>query len=429
LNGSTAAPADTAPSAGVGSLQRAAFAGMFLFGIAAALLGATLPLLSERLGLGLGRVGTLFLVMNAGMLASSFGLGALQDRYGMKPPLVAGSLGIGAALVLVATAGSYGQLLVAVLLLGVAGAALNGASNALVADLHDAPASKTAALNRVGVFFGVGALLVPFAIGLLLRAAGLRSILLGAALLCLAVATFDSLPAYPPPKQAGGLRAGETARFARDPLVLLLGALLFFQSGNEFIVGGYTTTLLTREIGAGVQAASYALAGYWAALMATRAWLGRGRAPIDGAWLVVASALVSAAGGPPGRCVAPVAGDRRRRAPRGGPRRDLPGRPCRRRGPFPGALRHGVRPPVHDGPRRRHDAAVAHRSGGRAPRVARGVRPGRSSVRGRRGAPGRRGQSWIRRPRERRAPVRRATAHAKTADRTRPTPVVAPSAS
>jgi len=154
-----------APAVGVAALQRAAFAGMFLFGIAAALLGATLPLLSERLAFGLGRVGTLFLVMNAGMLASSFVLGALQDRFGMKPPLVAGPLGVGAALALVATASSYSQLLAAVLLLGVAGAALNGASNALVADLHEEPAAKTAALNRVGVFFGIVTLPTAIAFG------------------------------------------------------------------------------------------------------------------------------------------------------------------------------------------------------------------------------------------------------------------------
>jgi fucose permease len=277
-----------------GRLSAAAYAGMFLFGIAAAVLGATLPLLSERLDLGFGRVGTLFLVMNACMLASSFGLGALQDRFGMKPPLVAGPLVVGAALLAVAAAQSFGHLLAGLALLGVGGSALNGASNALVADLHDDPAAKSAALNRVGVFFGFGALFIPLAIGLLVRAAGLQGILLGATALCLLVAIANALPAYPPAKQAGGLSLVEAARFAREPLVLLMGFLLFFQSGNEFIVGGYATTFLTREIGMGVRAASYALAGYWAALMLARAWLGRGRYPLAGPRLVLASAVASA---------------------------------------------------------------------------------------------------------------------------------------
>jgi len=267
---------------------------MFLFGIAAALLGATLPLLSERLQIGLARVGTLFLVMNACMLASSFALGALQDRFGMRPPLVAGPLVVGAALLVVAGAESYAQLLLAVALLGAGGSALNGASNALVADLYEDPAAKGAALNLVGVFFGVGALIIPFAIGLLLRAVGLHGILVAGAVLCLLVAVANALPAYPLAKQAGGLSLAEAARLVRDPLVLLLGLLLFFQSGNEFIVGGYTTTLLTNEMGMSVGAASYALAGYWAALMLTRAWLGRGRSSLTGGRLVLASAGASA---------------------------------------------------------------------------------------------------------------------------------------
>ena len=277
-----------------GRLHLAAFAGMFLFGIAAALLGSVLPLVSERLQIGLGRVGTLFLVMNGCMLASSFALGALQDRFGMKPPLVGGPLVVGVALVLAATAGDYGRLLVAVGLLGVGGAALNGASNALVADLHHEPAAKSAALNRVGVFFGVGALFMPFAVGLLLRAAGLRGILLGVAALCLGVAALNALPAYPPAKHAAGLSAAEAKRLLRDPFVLLLGALLFFQSGNEFILGGYTTTLLTAEQGMSVRAASYTLAGYWAALMAGRAWLGRRRSRLSAPRVVLASAAASA---------------------------------------------------------------------------------------------------------------------------------------
>ncbi len=267
---------------------------MFLFGIAAALLGATLPLLSERLEIGLGRVGTLFLVMNACMLASSFALGALQDRHGMKPSLVAGPLVVGAALLVVAGAQSYAQLLLAVALLGVGGTALNGASNALVADLHEDPAAKSAALNRVGLFFGFGALFIPFLIGLLLRAAGLGGILTGGAALCILVAMANALPVYPPAKQAGGLSLAESARFVRDPFVLLLGLLLFFQSGSEFIVGGFTTTFLTGEIGLSVGAASYTLAGFWAALMLTRAWLGRGRSSLTGGRLVMASAAASA---------------------------------------------------------------------------------------------------------------------------------------
>jgi FHS family glucose/mannose:H+ symporter-like MFS transporter len=275
-------------------LQATAFAGMFLYGIAAALLGATLPLLSERLEIGLGRVGTLFLVLNGCMLASSFALGSLQDRHGMKPQLVAGPLVVGAALLAVAGAERYAQLLPAVALLGVGGTAINSASNTLVADLFPDPAAKTAALNRVGLFFGIGALLIPLLIGLLLRAAGLGWILVGAAGLCACVAAANAMPAYPPAKHAGGLSLAQSARFARDPLVLRLGLLLFFQSGNEFILGGFSTTFLTSELGMSVRAASYALSGFWGALMLTRTWLGRGPSALTAERLILLSAGASA---------------------------------------------------------------------------------------------------------------------------------------
>ena len=199
-----------------GRLQATAFAGMFLYGIAAALLGAILPLLSLRLEIGLGRVGTLFLVLNASMLASSFALGSLQDRFGMKPPLVAGALVVGAALLVVAGAGRYSQLLLAVALLGVGGTALNGASNALAADLFEEPGREERPRSTVWACSSASALSSSrFLIGLLLRAVGLAGILVGEARPCVFSSRWRTpLPAYPPPKQAGGpvARGGRPVR-------------------------------------------------------------------------------------------------------------------------------------------------------------------------------------------------------------------------
>jgi fucose permease len=62
-------------------------------------------------------------------------------------------------------------------LAGAGGGALNGATNTLVADLHADPRQKNSALNLLGVFFGFGALLLPFMIGTLLETLGLVAIL------------------------------------------------------------------------------------------------------------------------------------------------------------------------------------------------------------------------------------------------------------
>jgi fucose permease len=268
---------------------------MFLFGFVMALLGAILPPLSGRLRFDLAQVGTLFLVMNFFMLVSSLALGPLMDRFGTKPPLTLGPVLVAAGLVAVTAARDYRVLLWAAGTLGLGGGALNSASNTLVASLHDDPHRKNAALNLLGVFFGFGALFLPFLVGLLLRALGLDGILAGAALLCLALAAHNAVVAVPAPESGRQVRTREIGQLLRAPLVLTLGALLFFQSGSEFILGGYASTHLTGGLEMSVPAASYAIAAYWAAIMTSRVALSRVALRIPGDRLVLGCALGSAA--------------------------------------------------------------------------------------------------------------------------------------
>lgn len=278
------------------ALTWAACGGMFLFGIAMALLGALLPLLSERMGLQLAQAGTLFLGMNSAMLVSMLALGPLMDRFGKKPPLAGGAALVALALAAIAAAGEYGALLGGVVLLGAGGGALNGATNTLVADLHADPRKKSAALNLLGVFFGFGALLVPFAIGALVEALGLARILHAAAGISLALALVFLALKFPPARRAEGLPWAEIARLARHPLVLLFGFLLFFESGNEFIVGGYTTSYLTGELRLPLSTASYLLAACWGSIMLARVISSRLLLRVKGPTLVLAGSLSAAAG-------------------------------------------------------------------------------------------------------------------------------------
>jgi fucose permease len=200
------------------------------------------------------------------------------------------------ALWLIAGAAGYATVLLGVLLLGVGGGALNGATNTLVADLHADPQQKSSALNLLGVFFGFGALFLPFTIGVLLQALGLVRILHLTAGLSLVPAVLALALAFPPVKSGPGLRLAEAGRLARHPLVLTLGLLLFFQSASEAIISGYTSTYLTREVGASVSTASYLLAAYWAAIMLGRVVASRLLLRVTGHRLVLASAVGSAAG-------------------------------------------------------------------------------------------------------------------------------------
>lgn len=295
-------PAVTVPARHFAMLDAVAFAGMFVFGIVMALLGAVIPVLSGRMGLGLDDVGTLFLITNAGMLVASLLAGPATDRFGTKTPLALGAMLVAVALVGISRAAGLSGLLPAVACLGAGGGALNATTNTLVADLHDDPDAKSSALNLLGVFFGFGALVLPFSIGVLLSSVGIAGLLLAAAGLCMATALVTLALRFPAPKQAHLLPLAEMRRFVRMPLVLVFAFLLFFESGNEFVLGGYFATFLTRELTVPVAQASYLLAAYWAAIMASRLLLSRAllhlsahRAVLGGAVLAAAGAILVAA--------------------------------------------------------------------------------------------------------------------------------------
>ncbi len=257
-------------------LSGAAYAGMFVFGIVMALLGAVLPALAGRLHFEIADIGTLFLVMNGAMLATSLVVGLTIDRFGIKLPLTLAPLMVAAALVLVLRATASAALLPAVALLGIGGGALNGATNTLVADLHDDERRKSAALNLLGVFFGFGALFLPFSIGALLARLSIAPLLAAAAVLCAAAGIFAATLQFPAPKQRNALPVADIPRFLRSPMVLALALLLFFESGVEFTLGGFISTYLTHDMAlSSVSLASWILAGYWGSVMVSRAVLSR----------------------------------------------------------------------------------------------------------------------------------------------------------
>ena len=277
-------------------LSAAAYAGMFVFGVVLALLGAVLPSVSARIGFDLARAGNLFLGMNFSMLVTMLALGPLMDRFGKKPPLAAGPVLVALALWLIGEADTFPALLAAVCLLGSGGGMVNGAANNLIADLHRDPMRKNAALNLLGIFFGFGAILLPFTVGSLLRALGLAPILWIAAALTLVTTAISAPLAFPPPHRRDKVPLAEVRRLARNPLVLTFGLLLFFESGNEFILAGYVSTYLARDVGASVSAASYLLALYWAAVIGARMALSRLLLRVPGTTTVMVSALAATLG-------------------------------------------------------------------------------------------------------------------------------------
>jgi FHS family glucose/mannose:H+ symporter-like MFS transporter len=275
-------------------LSGTAYAGMFGFGIVMAILGAILPVIAGRIHINLAKAGDLFLLMNAAMLATTLIAGPVVDRFGHRWLLITGACLVAFALWMIAQAKVFAGLRAAVVVLGLGGGMLNQTTNTLISDVYPEWRQKTIALNLLGVFFGIGALFVPFAVGSLFQQLGLRTILYLTSGVVLIPAVLGLVLAFPEPQHRSSIPLVQAAPLLKQPLIWALAFLLFFESGNEFIIGGYLATYFTSYFGLSMSFASYLLAIYWGAIMMGRIVIGRMR--IHPVRLVQGSAIGAAGG-------------------------------------------------------------------------------------------------------------------------------------
>lgn len=250
----------------------AACLGMLAFGIVMTVLGTILPSIIARFGLDKAAAGSLFSTLSVGLLAGSVVFGPVVDRYGYKGLLIACIVLILLGLEAMALASSFGVLAVAVFLIGLGGGAINGSTNALVSDISER--DRSAGLSLLGVFFGLGAFGVPFALGFLLDvfAYGTLVAFIGAGLVVPLV--FYATIAFPAPKQPQGVPPREALRLAREPVLVLMGLMLFLQSGIEITAGGWTTTYFIENLALDAHGAAFVLSTYWAGMIVSRLLLG-----------------------------------------------------------------------------------------------------------------------------------------------------------
>jgi fucose permease len=252
--------------------HRAAFAaaciGMLLFGVTLTTLGSVLPPLIVRHGLGKSDAGSLMALMSLGILAGSLVFGPVVDRRGYRPVLLAGAVGTALGLAAIAAAPDARVLTAAVLVFGCAGGLLNGATNALVADIT--PQGRGSGLALLGVFFGLGAFGVPLLLGVLLRWTTYLTIVAGLAALVVVPLVDFALVELPPPKQAHGFPLRRVGALLGDAVLLLVGLMLFLQSGMEITLGGWSAQYVREELGLSEERSILILSLFWVGMMLAR---------------------------------------------------------------------------------------------------------------------------------------------------------------
>jgi fucose permease len=246
------------------------YASVLALGVYISALGPGLPAIAARTHEPLAQAGTLFTALFSGGLATSAIAGRLMDRIGRRPVYVAGILSNGAGLAALALATSWPEALVAAFFVGVGDAVVAVGSHVLFTDLY--PDGIGAALNRLNVFFGIGALSGPALAGFAILALGsVRAALFGVAALQALIAL--SLLRAPVPAQHGHA-AGSTEGWRillPRPLLWLLGGVIVAYVGLEVGLGDWAYSYL-RAGGFGVAAASVSTSGYWLMLALGRAF-------------------------------------------------------------------------------------------------------------------------------------------------------------
>jgi fucose permease len=172
----------------------------------------------------------------------------------------------------IAFAPSMAWLRVAVVVVGFGGGIINGGTNALVADVS--ADDRTAGLSLLGVFFGVGAVGVPFVLASLLGTFSHSAIIAAVGAFVAVPFVITAATPFPAPKQPQGFPLATARRLLRDPVLLLMGLMLFLQSGIEITVGGWTATFFKDELRITERRALVYLSLFWFGLMLARLALG-----------------------------------------------------------------------------------------------------------------------------------------------------------
>jgi fucose permease len=243
---------------------------MFVFGIILGLPGTVLglPDVVGRLGLTLADRGTLIATLFVGLLIGSFASGPAVDAIGQRASLVLSAALVAICLPLFAIASSFILASSTLVALGLAGAGINTASNALSSDLF--PAERARRMNGIAIAVGLGGLALPLVTACAPGRFSWQQIVIAAAALAVLVliaAVQLRLPRAASVEAHGGVRA--FGYFLRQPGFAWFCVLLALGGANEASTAGWTSTFLLAA-GFTPAAAAWGLSSLWLGMIAGR---------------------------------------------------------------------------------------------------------------------------------------------------------------
>ena len=234
-------------------LMLIAFAGIFLYGLLAALPGSVLPTLERNQFLPTdSTVGTFLLINAIGAVLAYIVSGPIIDRIGKKFALLFGTAlvivsMVGFALIVTRVRATSAVLLIFVcsFILGLGANAIVAAGHALVADI--AANWRNAALNLLDICFGLGLAALPLVVQSLQRRGGVELIFWSLGSLSLVVLLLVVSSRFPRTTHSEESPVGAAGSLFSNRSFLILAIALFMYVGAEVSVGKWVVTFMERD--------------------------------------------------------------------------------------------------------------------------------------------------------------------------------------
>jgi FHS family Na+ dependent glucose MFS transporter 1 len=233
-----------------------------MLGLAASVIGPTLPGLAEQTRTSLSEVSLLFTLHALGFLCGTLLSGRLYDRIRGHNLLFGSFLSMVIMLVLVPMPSLLWLVAAVLFVMGIGEGFLDVGGNTLLVWLHGGKVGPF--MNGLHFFFGLGALLAPIIVAQAIRfTGGFRwAYWLLAIMFFPLIIVFMRLPS--PDIQTHGQEQGYRDRGAI--MVVLIALFFFFHVGAELSYGGWIYTYSLKRGIANETMAAYLNSTYWGAL-------------------------------------------------------------------------------------------------------------------------------------------------------------------
>lgn len=221
----------------------AACIGMMFFGVSFIVMGSVLPAMNLKYGLTELQSSTLVGFLPFGILAGSLLFGPVVDRFGYKALLMISTALVGGGLFGLSFFDSFNILRLFIFIIGLGGGILNGETNALVADIFSGKESASR-LSLLGMCYGIGALGVPLLLSFFAKRYSYEHILQWTALIVVLSIIYFAIINFPESKYKQGFPMKDALKLVKEPALLFMAFILFFQSGLEGLFNNWSTTYL-----------------------------------------------------------------------------------------------------------------------------------------------------------------------------------------